>query len=203
MRTDGTICSDNIVSLNQGTYEIDLDSTNVEGNAEIYADDKTANIDLHFNKDKVQISIRNNDQTISWKINSIGGKQPEIRIKRINKKYQFDLASDEGVIIDSGEEIEIPLLEGIDMGTYDFIFTVSNIISISDLEIELYKKVDTINDNLMNMIDKNQKKNEQGEVQLKYRYSVEKGGNRQIKCIIKNKSKKQITLENIQLVNID
>ena len=71
-------------------------------------------------KDKIRISIRDNKQSISWRVNSLQAKQPQILIKQIDNKYHFELSKSDQEI-NPGKEIEIPLFENLNMGRYNII----------------------------------------------------------------------------------
>lgn len=201
METDGTINTDNIISLKQGTYEMVFDSTNLKGNIEIYVEGQKKNIVLG-KKDKIRISIRDNKQSISWRVNSLQAKQPQILIKQIDNKYHFELSKSDQEI-NPGKEIEIPLFENLNMGRYNIIFKIMNLSNKSDVEIILYKKVDTVNENPVNLVDINVEQSGLNEFRIEHQFNVERDGNRQIKCVIKNKSNKKIFLESIQFENVN
>ena len=78
-----------------------------------------------------------------------------------------------------------------------------NLSNKSDVEIILYKKVDTVNENPVNLVDINVEQSGLNEFRIEHQFNVERDGNRQIKCVIKNKSNKKIFLESIQFENVN
>lgn len=206
LNTDGTMYSDNAISLSQGTYEIIFDSEEMLGNVQLYVGEmqEKMNFDLNLKKVAKVISIKDKNKYISWKINSMKGDAPQIIIRKIDHSYSVDLPGEDKIVLDAGEKITMPLFDNLEMGTYEFIFTMSSEnTEFSDVEFLLYRKDNLSNEILMNTADNSEKEIDKRTTHIKQRYDVGKAGFQGIECIIKNKSKTPITLESIQFRTID
>ncbi|CUX34452.1 hypothetical protein [Clostridium sp. C105KSO13] len=206
LNTDGTIYSDNNVFLNQGTYKVIFSSPNVIGDIEFHAGNKIEKIDFDEKSTKysITISIKDNNQSLSWKVNSDDGEMPEIVIRRISNQYSFALPGEkERVRLNPGKKLSIPLFDNLGMGTYEFTFTMSSGKKISDVESTLYRKVDPVNEVPLNIVDSDEKKTDKITTQIKQYYDVDKSGYQGVKCVIENDGEAPMTLENIQFRTID
>lgn len=203
---DGTMYSDNRISLNEGTYEILLNSADVTGNMEFYADGKYENIKFSPESKPISkfISIRGNNQPVSWGINSVDGRVPKITLRKIDNNYCIELPDKEKIIVNPGEAVEIPLLNGLDMGTFEFIFTMnSKEQQTPKIQIDLYRKIDPINEFLMDTANNSEKNVDEKSIWIIQRYHVDRNGYQAVKGIIRNKGEEPIVLKSIQFKTVD
>lgn len=201
LNTDGTVYSDNTISLNQGTYEIKFSSSNLEGNIELHAGKVKEKINFNSEpKEEITtVSIKSDNQPMYWKVNSMGEQAPAVNIRRIDDSYHIDLSEEEKTVLRAGDKILIPLFEDLGMGTYEFIFTVKNSSErFSNVEVKLYRTVDSENRILMDMEEHNEKNIKRATRQIEQLYEVERNGFQGIKCVIQNKGEKPMELKTIQ-----